>query len=282
MSGIALCGLCGQLMPKGEEMFKYHGYSCDCPAMPLRIDVSPSPNAALQAPTTEATTAPSQEGVGRGEPAVAAPTPRTDALHFRAAFINAIAEEGTKQEAIAWLQQIWNERCQLKRELAAAEAENQQWRTWGTIEVAIRNPSVAESMRPWEGRAEKAEAALADAMAQNLRIMRGTFGQICSYCGWESGITGGQWDDLQSHIRGCEHHPLHKAETELAEAQAEIARLREDAERYCAVVKLCKVADGSGGLVVHRDQLTSLLAMRYWCSEAEFTAAIDAARKETK
>ncbi len=52
-----------------------------------------------------------------------APTPRTDAPHCQAAFINAIAEEGTKQEAIAWLQQIWNERCQLERELAAARSK---------------------------------------------------------------------------------------------------------------------------------------------------------------
>jgi hypothetical protein len=27
----AKCGLCGQPMPPGEEMFKYHGYSGPCP-----------------------------------------------------------------------------------------------------------------------------------------------------------------------------------------------------------------------------------------------------------
>lgn len=27
----ATCGLCGQAMPEGEEMFNYHGYSGDCP-----------------------------------------------------------------------------------------------------------------------------------------------------------------------------------------------------------------------------------------------------------
>lgn len=25
------CSLCGEAMPKGEEMFKYHGYSGPCP-----------------------------------------------------------------------------------------------------------------------------------------------------------------------------------------------------------------------------------------------------------
>jgi hypothetical protein len=30
-----LCELCGAPMPPGEEMFKYHGYSGDCPRPPL-------------------------------------------------------------------------------------------------------------------------------------------------------------------------------------------------------------------------------------------------------
>ena len=29
------CGLCGEPMPEGEEMFKYHGYSGPCPKPPL-------------------------------------------------------------------------------------------------------------------------------------------------------------------------------------------------------------------------------------------------------
>jgi hypothetical protein len=29
--GRALCSLCGMPMPKGEEMFQYHGYSGPCP-----------------------------------------------------------------------------------------------------------------------------------------------------------------------------------------------------------------------------------------------------------
>lgn len=29
------CGLCGEPMPQGEEMFKYHGYSGPCPKPPL-------------------------------------------------------------------------------------------------------------------------------------------------------------------------------------------------------------------------------------------------------
>lgn len=32
----AKCDLCGEDMPAGEEMFKIHGYSGDCPAPPLK------------------------------------------------------------------------------------------------------------------------------------------------------------------------------------------------------------------------------------------------------
>lgn len=30
-----LCELCGELMPEGESMFKFHGYSGACPKPPL-------------------------------------------------------------------------------------------------------------------------------------------------------------------------------------------------------------------------------------------------------
>jgi len=46
------------------------------------------------------------------------PTPRTPA-----AFINAIAEEGTKEEAVEFLQRTRDDYCQCKRELAQARAE---------------------------------------------------------------------------------------------------------------------------------------------------------------
>lgn len=29
------CGICGDQMPRGEEMFEYHGYSGPCPKPPL-------------------------------------------------------------------------------------------------------------------------------------------------------------------------------------------------------------------------------------------------------
>ena len=35
MSEKALCTICGEPMPPGETMFKFHGYSGDCPKPPL-------------------------------------------------------------------------------------------------------------------------------------------------------------------------------------------------------------------------------------------------------
>jgi hypothetical protein len=43
--------------------------------------------------------------------------------HHTAAFINALAEEGTKAEAIEWLQKTWNENCELRERVAILEAE---------------------------------------------------------------------------------------------------------------------------------------------------------------
>lgn len=46
-------------------------------------------------------------------------------------------------------------------ELSRLRHENSMLTSGGIIEVAIRNPNVAEYMRHWEGRAERAERALA-------------------------------------------------------------------------------------------------------------------------
>lgn len=47
--------------------------------------------------------------------------------------------------------------------LEQLERENADFRTWGIIEIATRNPNVAEYMAHWEARAESAEAKLAEA-----------------------------------------------------------------------------------------------------------------------
>ena len=51
-------------------------------------------------------------------------TPQTgEAPHVPAAFINAIAAEGTKAEAIQWLQRTWNALCRVQSELRALKAD---------------------------------------------------------------------------------------------------------------------------------------------------------------
>lgn len=37
MTEIARCEICGEPMPEGEEMFKFHGYSGGCPKPPLLL-----------------------------------------------------------------------------------------------------------------------------------------------------------------------------------------------------------------------------------------------------
>ncbi len=37
MSERAICRLCGEPMPPGEEMFNFHGYSGPCPKPPLPV-----------------------------------------------------------------------------------------------------------------------------------------------------------------------------------------------------------------------------------------------------
>lgn len=47
-----------------------------------------------------------------------------------------------------------------RAEIERLRHDNEMLTTGGIIEVAVRNPSVADYMRHWEGRAEKAESAL--------------------------------------------------------------------------------------------------------------------------
>lgn len=46
----------------------------------------------------------------------------TEYPHVPAAFINAIAEEGTKAEAVTYLQKQWNENCALRAQLKGPAA----------------------------------------------------------------------------------------------------------------------------------------------------------------
>jgi hypothetical protein len=42
--------------------------------------------------------------------------------------------------------------------LKGTREEIERWKTWGIVEIAVRNPNVASCMGEWEERATKAEA----------------------------------------------------------------------------------------------------------------------------
>ena len=87
-------------------------------------------------------------------PALAVTLPEEPYPHCPAAFINAIADEGTKVEAVQWLQKTWNECCALRRvaEEAVRRASNLK------SELNRANHRIAVILK----RAESAERQLAE------------------------------------------------------------------------------------------------------------------------
>jgi hypothetical protein len=60
----------------------------------------------------------------------------------------------------------------LKARIEALQGENEQWKTWGIIEIAVRNQSVSEYMQHWEERATKAEAKLSQIEADHAEQIK--------------------------------------------------------------------------------------------------------------
>lgn len=67
-------------------------------------------------------------------------------------------------ELFAQIESLVDERTAMQTELS-------QWRTWGIVEIAVRNPNVASYMDEWEGRATKAEAELSTLRAEREALM---------------------------------------------------------------------------------------------------------------
>ena len=66
----------------------------------------------------------------------------------------------------------------LEERIKELEREIEQWKTWGIVEIAVRNPNVASYVEHWEKRAIKAEK-------ENDKL-RGILAQgkgDCVYCG---------------------------------------------------------------------------------------------------
>lgn len=64
-------------------------------------------------------------------------------------------------------------------DFAELEAQLAEWKTWGIIEIAVRNPNVASYMEHWENRATKAEQQLAEA---EIRGMEAAAKAVCDMC----------------------------------------------------------------------------------------------------
>lgn len=93
---------------------------------------------------------------------------------------------------------------------------------------------------------------LAETEDRLMRVLRGQFAQICSYCGLEIPAGESSWETLQAHIRGCAHHPLPKAEARVAELEAPGPFTREE------VLHRADVLD-----VVHEEEIGSAMLRDY-------------------
>ncbi len=78
---------------------------------------------------------------------------------------------------LAWMKGAEDARDKAKARIEALEAELHLMKTSGVAEVAVRNPSVMEYMKHWEGRAEAAEAKLAKAV-KVLVLCRDMFDEV--------------------------------------------------------------------------------------------------------
>lgn len=67
-----------------------------------------------------------------------------------------------------------------KAEIERLRHDNEMLTTGGIIEVAVRNPSVADYMRHWEGRAENAESALTAAQERRA-VLEERLGTLHSF-----------------------------------------------------------------------------------------------------
>ena len=103
---------------------------------------------------------------GLFDPAIAAlraeaTEPAGDHPHVRAAFINAIAEEGTKAEAVEYLQKTWNENCELRKQLVSMQGTLGQARIFLT-NMRNRLPRSAPAYPAIEAVIQKIDSALSD------------------------------------------------------------------------------------------------------------------------
>jgi putative heme degradation protein len=92
----------------------------------------------------------------------------TKAPHVRAAFINRIREEGTKEEACNFLQEQWNETCQARDQIAAQVLRIAELKL-AVVNAAVRATWEAEALNERIAELEAAGNALAE-QAAHVRV----------------------------------------------------------------------------------------------------------------
>lgn len=128
--------------------------ACNCPAAPANRATPPSPATPPAAAPAADVMGDSIYGIAAATPPAAAPAAQDAELLMELSAHGELADHPLSRQAYARI-------AALNEQVAALTRENSQWQTWGIAEIAIRNPSVMEYMRHWEGRAESAEARCA-------------------------------------------------------------------------------------------------------------------------
>ena len=103
-------------------------------------------------------------------------------------------------------------KAEAEKRAADAEAQVRQWQTWGIVEIAVRNRSVADYMKHWEARALKAKAeAQVKALSRPLQeLARASAKEICECfdikvprgVSYFNGILGTMAIIIETHLRG--------------------------------------------------------------------------------
>ena len=128
---------------------------------------------------------------------------------------------------------------------------------------------------------------LKKAREELLKVTRGEFTQICSYCGFEAPAPNG-WDELQKHVQECKAHPLYRVRCERDRAREENAELRRVLELGCQnELTVCplmserdslktELADARGRLAEFKGVVNDIdrcgeCWKSSWCPQCEYT-----------
>lgn len=127
----------------------------------------------------------------------------------------------------------------LKAEIDRLKGKIEDWKSWGIVEIAVRNPRVAEYMNHWEGRALKAEEELSKLRQQEIDTFPCPCCQwpmspqmlnlnlICPCCGFEPECDGGDVDFYRASWDGQWWFKEEPKPALVVNLEAELTKLRQ-------------------------------------------------------